>query len=83
MVDHPSIAQALVVPVPHPEWGERPVAFIDWHGEAVSEPALSAWVREALPGFMVPDACLAWPPGVGFKPSRKQFAELAREQTNH
>ncbi|MDQ7732616.1 AMP-binding protein [Halomonas sp. SpR1] len=82
LVDHPSIAQALVVAVPHPEWGERPVAFIDWHGEAVSEPALNAWVREALPGFMVPDAWLAWPPGVGFKPSRKQFATLAREQTN-
>ncbi|MBT2786210.1 MULTISPECIES: AMP-binding protein [unclassified Halomonas] len=80
LVDHPSIAQALVVAMPHPEWGERPVAFIDWHGEAVSEQAINAWVREALPGFMVPDAWLAWPPGVGFKPSRKQFAELAREQ---
>lgn len=44
------------------------------------EQALSAWVREALPGFMVPDAWLAWPTGVGFKPSRKQFAELARKQ---
>lgn len=82
LVDHPGVAQALVVPVPHPEWGERPVAFIDWHGEAVSEQALSTWVREALPGFMVPDAWLAWPPGVGFKPSRKQFAELARAQVS-
>lgn len=80
LVDHPSVAQALVVPVPHPEWGERPVAFIDWHGEAVADQALSAWVREALPGFMVPDAWLAWPPGVGFKPSRQQFAEQARAQ---
>ncbi|GEN26572.1 2-succinylbenzoate-CoA ligase [Halovibrio variabilis] len=82
LVDHPSIAQALVVAVPHPEWGERPVAFIDWHGEAVQEQALNNWVREALPGFMVPDAWLAWPPGLGFKPSRTQFAELAREQVN-
>lgn len=49
LVDHPSVAQALVVPVPHPEWGERPVAFIDWYGEIVTEPVLSAWVREALP----------------------------------
>lgn len=30
LVDHPSIAQALVEPVPHPGWGERPVTFIDW-----------------------------------------------------
>ncbi|WP_222425793.1 AMP-binding protein [Vreelandella titanicae] len=80
LVDHPHIAQAFVVAVPHPEWGERPVAFIDWHGEVVQEQALNTWVREALPGFMVPDAWLAWPPGVGFKPSRKQFAELARKQ---
>ncbi|NDL69175.1 AMP-binding protein [Vreelandella alkaliphila] len=78
LVDHPSIAQALVVPVSHPEWGERPVAFVDWHGEAVTQQALKAWVGEALPGFMVPDAWLAWPPGGGFKPSRKQFAELAQ-----
>lgn len=80
LVDHPGIAQALVVAVPHPEWGERPVAFIDWHGEATTGQMLSTWVREALPGFMVPDAWLAWPPGVGFKPSRKQFAELAQAQ---
>ncbi|WGI25057.1 AMP-binding protein [Halomonas alkaliantarctica] len=82
LVDHSSVSQALVVPVPHPEWGERPVAFIDWHAEAVSEQALSAWVREALPSFMAPDAWLAWPSGVGFKPSRKQFAELARAHVN-
>ena len=83
LVDHPCIAQALVVAVPHPEWGERPVAFVDWHADAVSNKVLSAWLREALPGFMEPDAYLAWPPGVGFKPSRQQFAELAREQVNH
>ncbi|WP_447927835.1 o-succinylbenzoate--CoA ligase [Vreelandella sp. EE27] len=79
LVDHPGIAQALVVPVPHPEWGERPVAFIDYHAEAVAEAALDAWVREALPGFMVPDAWLAWPECVGFKPSRQAFAAKARE----
>ena len=82
LVDHPGVAQALVVPVPHPEWGERPVAFIDWHGEGVTEQALSTWVREALPGFMVPDAWLAWPPGVGFNPSRTRFAELARARVD-
>ncbi|WP_252106040.1 MULTISPECIES: AMP-binding protein [unclassified Halomonas] len=77
LVNHPGIAQALVVPVPHPEWGERPVAFIDYHAEAVAEAELNAWVRETLPGFMVPDAWFVWPEGVGFKPSRRMFAAKA------
>ena len=33
LVDHPAVAQALVVPVPSDEWGHRPAAFIDWHDE--------------------------------------------------
>lgn len=79
LVDHPAIAQALVVPVPHPEWGERPVAFIDYHAGTVDGAELNAWVRDTLPGFMVPDAWLGWPEGVGFKPSRQIFADKARE----
>ncbi|WP_249977907.1 AMP-binding protein [Vreelandella olivaria] len=82
LVNYPGVAQALVVPVPHPEWGERPVAFIDKQADSVTTQALEAWVREALPGFMVPNAWLPWPADVGFKPSRKQFAELALRQIN-
>ncbi|MGO2245499.1 MAG: AMP-binding protein [Halomonas sp.] len=80
LVDHPGVAQALVVAVPHPEWGERPVAFIDWHAQSSEDQALARWVREALPGFMVPDAWLAWPSVQGLKPSRTHFAKLAQEQ---
>lgn len=80
LVDYPGVAQALVVAVPHPEWGERPVAFIEPQTDPLCHKALAAWVREALPGFMVPDAWLPWPPQVALKPSRKQFAELARRQ---
>ncbi|MGO2262274.1 o-succinylbenzoate--CoA ligase [Halomonas sp.] len=80
LVDHPSVAQALVVAVPHPEWGERPVAFIDWQAQSGEDQALARWVREALPGFMVPDAWLAWPSVKGLKPSRTHFAKLAQEQ---
>lgn len=39
LVDHPAVAQALVVPVPSDEWGHRPAAFIDWHGEPVPLPS--------------------------------------------
>ncbi|MGY3942035.1 o-succinylbenzoate--CoA ligase [Aeromonas tecta] len=78
LVDHPAVAQALVVPIPSDEWGQRPAAFIDWHGEPVSHAELSAWIRQSLPGFMVPDRWLSWPDlGGSLKPSRTRLATLA------
>ncbi|MGY3928943.1 AMP-binding protein [Aeromonas simiae] len=78
LVDHPAIAQALVVPVPSEEWGERPACFIDWQGEPMSELELEQWVRAALPGFMVPDDWLPWPDlGGALKPSRQQLKIVA------
>ncbi|WP_421237631.1 AMP-binding protein [Aeromonas jandaei] len=80
LVDHPAVAQALVVPVPSDEWGQRPAAFIDWHGEPVPYPVLAAWIRNALPGFMVPDRWLNWPAQAGgLKPQRKLFQQWASE----
>ncbi|MEG0009611.1 MAG: AMP-binding protein [Aeromonas sp.] len=78
LVDHPAVAQALVVPIPSDEWGQRPAAFIDWHGEPVSHAELTAWIRAALPGYMVPDRWLPWPDlGGSLKPSRTRLATLA------
>ncbi|MGL4507444.1 MAG: AMP-binding enzyme, partial [Aeromonas sobria] len=76
LVDHPAVAQALVVPVPSDEWGQRPAAFIDWHGEPVPYPELAAWIRSTLPGFMVPDQWHPWPDlGGNLKPQRKQYQQ--------
>lgn len=78
LVDHPAVAQALVVPIPSEEWGQRPAAFIDWHGEPVPAAELAAWIRASLPGFMVPDRWLPWPDLAGnLKPSRTRLAALA------
>lgn len=78
LVDHPAVAQALVVPVPSEEWGQRPAAFIDWHNTPVSHAELASWIRQALPGFMVPDRWLPWPDlGGNLKPSRSKLAALA------
>ncbi|MFC5706978.1 AMP-binding protein [Aeromonas eucrenophila] len=78
LVDHPAVAQALVVPIPSDEWGQRPAAFIDWHGEPVSHAELTTWIRTTLPGYMVPDRWLPWPDlGGNLKPSRTQLATLA------
>ncbi|EOD55299.1 AMP-binding protein [Aeromonas molluscorum] len=75
LVDHPAVAQALVVPISDDEWGQRPAAFIDWHGEAVPYPELAAWIRQSLPGFMVPDLWQPWPDLAGsLKPSRALLA---------
>lgn len=81
LVDHPAVAQALVVPVPSDEWGQRPAAFIDWHGEPVPPAELAAWIRQALPGFMVPDQWHPWPDlGGHLKPQRKQYQNILKTQ---
>lgn len=50
----PGVRMAVVVGVPDPEFGERPVAFVDWAGEVRTD--LDAELRRSLPGYKVPDA---------------------------
>ena len=81
LVDHPAVAQALVVPVPSDEWGQRPAAFIDWLAEPVPHDELVTWIRHSLPGFMVPDRWLPWPDLAGsLKPSRTLLAHTLRQE---
>ncbi|NNE70578.1 MAG: AMP-binding protein, partial [Rhodothermales bacterium] len=78
LLELPGVESAMVVGVPDPEFGTRPVAFI--RGE-VSATDLEAGLREQLPAFMVPVAFLPLPaPGQGrIKPSRSTLMELARQ----
>ncbi|WP_454008995.1 AMP-binding protein [Aeromonas sp. Marseille-Q7275] len=81
LVDHGAVAQALVVPIPSAQWGQRPAAFIDWHGEPVPHAELAVWIRATLPGFMVPDRWLPWPDlGGSLKPSRTLLARSLRQE---
>jgi O-succinylbenzoic acid--CoA ligase len=81
LVDHPAVAQALVVPIPSDEWGQRPAAFIDWHREPVPYPELAAWLRQTLPGFMVPALWQPWPDmGGALKPQRKLYQQSIFKQ---
>lgn len=81
LVDHGAVALALVVPIPSAQWGQRPAAFIDWHGEPVPHAELAAWIRATLPGFMVPDRWLPWPDlGGSLKPSRTLLARSLRQE---
>lgn len=77
---HPAIAVALVVPIADSEFGQRPVAFIQWRSSLVKATELTHWLREKLPGFMCPTHYLAWPTEISSnqKPVRQEFIELAQ-----
>ncbi|MGE3726411.1 MAG: AMP-binding protein [Candidatus Sericytochromatia bacterium] len=77
----PDILQAVVVPVPDPEFGQRPVAFI----EALRpvEPAdIRTGLKAELPPFMLPKAIFDWPQNQekGWKPSRQNLQILAEQR---
>jgi fatty-acyl-CoA synthase len=53
---HPAVAQAAVVGVPHPRWGETGVAFVvPARGAAPGADELVAWCRARLASYKVPD----------------------------
>jgi O-succinylbenzoic acid--CoA ligase len=54
LVKHSGIISAVVVPNPDPEFGFRPVAFIQLSEQAVSANELTEYLRNSLPGYMIP-----------------------------
>ncbi|MFI5626501.1 long-chain fatty acid--CoA ligase [Nocardioides sp. NPDC051685] len=56
IMGHPSIAEAAVVAVPHPKWGERPLAFaVVKDGESVTKEELLGYLADNLGKWQVPD----------------------------
>ena len=73
----PEVKEAIVVPVPDPEFGQRPVAFILGCSRFDS---LTEFLARELPKFKLP-ICYPWPkniPHTSFKQDRKSFINLAR-----
>jgi o-succinylbenzoate---CoA ligase len=74
------VLTAVVVSVPDPEFGARPVAFVR-AGEDVSPDYLATALEEVLPRFAIPTAFHPWPEDIpeGMKPDRALLARLAQQ----
>ena len=54
LITHPGVADAAVIGVPDPKWGEQPVAFIRSDGPTPSAAELTAFLRERIAPHKVP-----------------------------
>jgi O-succinylbenzoic acid--CoA ligase len=81
LLQHEAVAQALVVPVPDDEWGMRCVCFLDWHHDPIPVQELAQWLRQSLPGYMIPKNWLDWPelPAGQLKIQRGNLKQLAQQ----
>ncbi|MFP4500393.1 MAG: o-succinylbenzoate--CoA ligase [Candidatus Hydrogenedentota bacterium] len=76
----PGVAEAVVVPVPHPDYGASPAAFVRMaDGSMPNGTVLRAALLEQLPKFKVARHWLPWPEDLaqGIKLNRRQLAERA------
>ena len=74
------VKQAIVVPIPHSRYGQRPVAFL--FGEYQLD-EIETLLSEALPKFKHPDYYFPWPANISrIKPSRSSLRSLASSYLN-
>ncbi|MGA1825444.1 MAG: o-succinylbenzoate--CoA ligase [bacterium] len=78
------IVQAVVVPIEHAEFGQRPVAFIKTlNNRSIKEDHIRKKLAGKIARFKIPDYFFPYPPSLPqetIKPSRSFFQDLAREK---
>ena len=79
LTDHDGVQQAVVVPIPDEEFGQRCVAFVQPRDACPDGTALAEWLGQTLPRYKVPDAFYQWPAAEAnaFKVDRARFRRLA------
>jgi fatty-acyl-CoA synthase len=56
IMGHPKVAEAAVIALPHPKWGERPLACVVLReGESLNRDDLLAWLADRVGKWQVPD----------------------------
>ncbi len=71
---------AIVVPIPHTRYGQRPVAFVNASLTDSSLEQITTALNAALPKFKRPDHIWGWPEAVStYKPSRIKLKEIANQ----
>jgi O-succinylbenzoic acid--CoA ligase len=75
------VEEAVVVPVPDPEFGFRPAAFVRTTGGLVEPENLAQALEPVLERFKIPVAFYEWPEGTGgMKANRSALTERARTE---
>ena len=79
LTDHDGVQQAVVVPIPDEEFGQRCVAFVQPRGSCPDGPSLAEWLGRPCHVTRCRDAFYQWPTAEAnaFKVDRARFRRLA------
>jgi len=85
LAEFDDIDQAVVVPIPHEEFGQRCVAFVRARNGCPPYGVLANWLGRTLPRYKIPDAFYEWPAAddsAQLKIDRARFRGLALERVD-